>query len=251
MGQLSILDYIIYSLMPFGQLLARINNYNGSLDAWWLLLIPIFYIPVLGIIPLLLMTFLKISDGNVRTSVIDKYLFLPIMFKFYSPYIFSLIGMDPHTYQYAFVTFIIQVILGMLSNISRRSSMCPGDLTVNALGKTFMDAAIANNIGELFVYIFTKLPGLNSMNDNSNISINLISIYWSIGYAFTYIINNMYNEYNAKNYCGLSFLGNAQDMFLFMGSIFIVILVKYNYLFSGITPNKTAPDTFQFSNVNW
>ena len=110
MGELSVLDYIIYSLLPFGQLFARIINYNGSLDAWWLLLIPFFHIPLLGFIPLLIMSLLKIKNGNVKTPIIDKYIFLPIIFKFYSPYIFPLLGIENKTYEYSIITYLFSII---------------------------------------------------------------------------------------------------------------------------------------------
>jgi hypothetical protein len=251
MGDLSFLDYIIYTLMPFGQIFARIINYNGSLDLWWLLLIPFFHLPLIGLFPLLIMKMLNMKDGIVSTPVIDKFAFLPILFKFYSPYVLPYIGLENNTVEYLFTTFSIQIIIGMIANISRRNSMCKESLTVNAVGKAFMDATVSHNFGELMIYLVTIIPFINDSYYKSYPYVgNFInSIIWSLGYLLTYAINNMYNEYDKNRYCSLKLFGNGQDMFLFLGSIFTLIMVKYNSTISNYIPqNKTFQSNFQ-SNI--
>ena len=229
MGDLTILDYILYTLLPFGQIFARILNYNGSLDMWWMLLIPFFHMPIIGIIPLLLMKMLNLKDGNIKNSVFDKFLLLPIIIKWYSPFIIPLLlDIRHNSLEYIITTFVIQVLIGTMANISRRNIMCSGDLTVNALGKAFMDATVSHNMGELFVFIFTQLSFFDTLCDNENGKTIINSIFWSIGFGITYLINNMYNEYDPARYCSVQFFGQGQDMFLFMGSILILILTKYN-----------------------
>ena len=54
MGSLSTWGVLIMGLIPLGQLWARIFNFNGSLDKWWLMF-PLFLIPPFSFIPLILM----------------------------------------------------------------------------------------------------------------------------------------------------------------------------------------------------
>lgn len=233
MGNLSILDLIIYTLLPFGQVFSRVINYNGSLDLWWLLLIPFFHIPLIGIIPLLIMKLLNISDGKVSSPVLDKYVWLPILFKFYSPYLLPLLGLETHTAEYLTITATIQIIIGMISNMSRRNALCNNPINVNAISKSFMDATISHNCGELMIYIITLIPIINNgyINSRPYVGEFLNSIMWTIGYLLIYTINNMYNEYDKDKFCSIPFLGNSQDMFLFLGSIFILFTIKYNNIF--------------------
>jgi hypothetical protein len=238
MGELSIIDYIIYTLLPFGQLFARIINFNGSLSLWGLLLFPPFYFPIVGILPLLIMQIFGMKDGNVKTSIVDKYLFLPIIIKFYSSYIQKTLNLN-NSIEYNITTFILQIIVGIISNIARRNNMCTPPATFNSYFKAFMDATISHNMGEFIAFILPFIPIINNTCNNPDSSIQH-SLFWSFGFGITYLINNMYNEYDVDRYCSLPFLGHGQDMFLFMGSIFILILTKYNSLFNYVPQNNSA-----------
>ena len=74
-GKLSWMQVLILGLIPLGQLWARIFNFNGSLDKWWLLMPPLS-IPPLSLIPAFMIAFGKIKKGQ-GGSPYDLYMIIP------------------------------------------------------------------------------------------------------------------------------------------------------------------------------
>jgi hypothetical protein len=132
--------------------------------------------------------------------------------------------------------------------------MCNDNLLASGLGKMFMDATISHNMGELSIFVLSRLPYISTIYDDTYSKIGPVvdSAFWSVGYIMTYVINNMYNEYNSEKYCKSPIFGTGQDMFLFMGSVIILILTKYNLKYANMfTTNKStyARAQYNYNNV--
>ena len=73
MSEISWKQVAIFSFIPMGQLWARVFLKKGSLDKWWLLLIqqihPLFMLPPFSTIPLILMKYNWIKDGEGGTPI--------------------------------------------------------------------------------------------------------------------------------------------------------------------------------------
>jgi hypothetical protein len=236
------LDILTYSLLPAGQLFARVINYNGSLDNWWLLLlIPLtlpysFLIPfnyIINIISILLLVILNTKKGFMSIFAIDRYVLLPIILKFYSPYLLSLLNIEPGNITYNAITFIAQILIGSFSNLNRCYNICP-NIGVNNIVKSIMDSIISHNVAELFVLLLTKYSAISYCKDDLTL---INSIYWSIGYICIYTVNNMFIENNKTNYCNIPIGGTNTDIFFFMISIFILIIIKYQNLLPNYNSN--------------
>ena len=50
---------------------------------------------------------------------------------------------------------------------------------------------------------------------------------WSIGFAATYIVINMFNQDNITKYCTTPFTGNVQDRIPFIVSVIAIILLNF------------------------
>ena len=78
-----------YGLIPFGDLLLRINKLKGSTDNLWTVGIPIFQLPVLGLVPTMMAKFGAIKEGKMRDSPLDMFiivtLIIHILVDFISP----------------------------------------------------------------------------------------------------------------------------------------------------------------------
>jgi hypothetical protein len=75
------LFYALMTMIPFGQLWARIFWLDGSLDKLWLLLPIPFFAPPFSIIPALAMYFGFIKKGQGGPTY-DRFMLIPIIFKF-------------------------------------------------------------------------------------------------------------------------------------------------------------------------
>lgn len=67
----------LISLIPFGQLFARIFYLDGSLDKWWLL-IPIFYSPPFSLAPMIMILLGLVKKGKGGKPY-DSYIYIPMI----------------------------------------------------------------------------------------------------------------------------------------------------------------------------
>ena len=74
-GKLSWKQVLILGLVPLGQLYARVNIFNGSLDKWWLMF-PLLLFPPLSFIPLIMMKFGLVKNGN-GSKPVDNFMLIP------------------------------------------------------------------------------------------------------------------------------------------------------------------------------
>lgn len=233
-SKLSWSQVLVLGLIPLGQLWARIFYFKGSLDKWWLMF-PLLQFPPFSFLPMLMMKFGFIKDGNGADPV-DKIMLLPIIAKFIIPFILPFIIDEDSTILYTIVGFILQLLTIMISNLTRRNSNC-NDITINSVGKATIDSTIAQAMGEVTSFAIGFLPFIGiivSMLEMIPIIGDFVdSILWTIGFAGTYIVLNMFNQNpNVQKFCSTPFTGNLQDKIPFIVSLIILLGINAFKAFS-------------------
>lgn len=225
-GKLSWTEVIVLGIIPAGQLYARIFNFKGSLDKWWLMF-PIALFPPISFLTLVLMKFGYINDGN-GSDPVDKMILLPIIAKFFIPFIMPyLIDVDD-TILTLIVSFIFKLLLVMTCNLYRRYDNCK-DITFNSIGKAGIDSVISTSVGDVLPIALSYIPIVGFVYSVMSIvpiigDKNIIdSIFWSIGFGATYILINMFNQNDMGKYCSTPFTGNLEDKVPFITAIGVLI----------------------------
>lgn len=224
-SKLSWIQVLVMSLLPLGQLWARIFYFNGSLDKWWLMF-PLLLFPPLSFIPLILMKFGVVANGK-GSDPVDKIMLLPIIAKFIIPFILPfIIDEDDHETLFMLVGSVLQLLTIMTANLTRRYNTC-NDITTDSVGKASIDSVIAFGMAELVPVVISFIPfvGLayTVLEMIPVIGDFVHEIFWSLGFAATYIIINMFNQDNIKQFCSTPFTGNTQDKVPFIISIIAII----------------------------
>jgi len=258
----SLYDFLIYLFLPFGQLLARINVLNNSLDKPWLIIfcfIPFLLIPILSkfsiyidllyfimltlltnIIPLLLIEFniIKMNDNDStsdnNTNYIDKYIILPIIMKILTGLLLIIIGnnfINDQLKKFIINMIIISTII--FSLIYKNNNI--NKLTLKELIIIFFETFFIYAMSDLSVDVFNviKYNTINIPNDNFELNNLLDSGFSVIGLFISYIFINFYNNYykNINNNCLNNLYFNNIHVFITMISIFYYY-IKYfsNYV---------------------
>lgn len=228
-NRLSWMQVLVMGLIPLGQLWARIFYFKGSLDKWWLMF-PLLLFPPFSFIPLLMMKFGMVSDGK-GSDPVDKIMLLPIIAKFIIPFILPfIVDEDEHEFLFSLVGFVLQMLTVMVANLTRRYTNC-NSITTDSIGKAGIDSVIAYGMGDITAFAigfvpfvgmaFTVLEMIPVIGDFVN------QIVWSLGFAATYIIINMFNQDNMEKYCTTPFTGNVQDKIPFIVSIIAIIGLNF------------------------
>ncbi len=228
-NRLSWMQVLVMGLIPLGQLWARIFYFKGSLDKWWLMF-PLLLFPPFSFIPLLMMKFGMVADGK-GSDPVDKIMLLPIIAKFIIPFVLPfIVDEEEHAFLFSLVGFVLQLLTVMVANLTRRYTNC-GDITTDSVGKAGIDSVIAYGMGDITAFaigfvpfigmIFTVLEMIPVIGDFVN------QIVWSLGFAATYIIINMFNQDNMSKYCSTPFTGNVQDKIPFIVSIIAIIALNF------------------------
>ena len=230
------------TILPLGQLWARVFWLDGSLDKMWLLF-PFFLMIPFSIVPAFAMYFGYVKKGPGGKPY-DVYMWIPIICKFL---LASLIPMflqlfyddddEPSQTKIFLYIFIFQIFIGMIPNLIRTYKLCP-NLTVSSFAKAFIDSTMSNGIGELLPFILNWLPfigfALKIIRWIPVVNTQVSNILWSICFSFGYIFVNMFNGNNLNKYCNIDFLGrDSKDI---IGFVFILILTLFIKGFNEFSP---------------
>jgi hypothetical protein len=158
---MTILGLILYTLMPFGQLWTRIFDYNGSTDMWWFF-IPIFMMPPLQFIPVLLL-YLGIIKNGKGGSPYDNYVWIPIITKLFLEIIRAFIPTDYQTI-FFWISEILILLLIILTKYLHLNKSC----TVSSQENSISGSKISN----LFIFSNFSLYKIYSLS----ISFSIISL---------------------------------------------------------------------------
>ena len=199
-------DVFITGILPFGDIITRIQKLDGSLDKLWTL-IPIFQLPVFGFIPLLLMKQGIIKKGKLKTKPYDYYilftLFIKLMLsivstKFEKPYdvIFDTAG----TYFAILLPMLVRIV-------PLRAGLCDrlrisDELKTNVYFKVFGLAGIIQIGIYASMFVFARLPYIGEFfNVLANLPVVNDSALFFTLFVFAYSLNNMWIENDLKVFC--------------------------------------------------
>jgi hypothetical protein len=229
-GKLSWTEILVAGLVPLGQLWARIFKFNGSLDKPWLFF-PVFLIPPLSFISLILMKYGFIKDGNGSKPVGYEVL-IPIIAKFIIPFILPFMIDNEEGESdtlISIITSIASIFVIVVIMMYRRWVNCES-ISLNSFGKATIDSVIANGFGNLMPIILGWLPYVGIVVTICEYIFGDLTtnIFWSIGFTAAYAIINMLNQDNMNKYCTSPFFGDIKDR-IFAG-IAIAISIASNFL---------------------
>jgi hypothetical protein len=263
------LFYALMTMLPFGQLWARIFWLDGSLDKLWLLFPVPFFAPPFSIIPALAMYFGFIKKGQGGPTY-DKFMLIPIIFKFILaslvPMFLTYINKTEYEYddedeydeydedeeegpsetKIFLYIFIFQIFIGMIPNLIRTYKLCP-NLKFSSFTKAFIDSTMSNGIGEILPFVLKWIPftGIPLRIISSVLSViglfigldldeQFLNVLWAICFSLGYIIINMLNGTNINKYCNIDLLGrDSGDMF---GLIIVLIITLFVKVFNKFSP---------------
>jgi|TARA_B100000524_G_scaffold348294_1_gene252347 hypothetical protein len=218
---LSWLQVFILTIIPLGQLYARIFYFKGSLHSEWALF-PLFMIPPLQFIPVMMMKLKLIKKGKGGKPY-DNFMLIPIILKFVIGFILT--GIESPYYQ--ILDFLIESISIMIPFLIRASSNC-GELTFESLFNTFSDTTTLQIVIILFSVAIKFIPYAGMFfRITEKIPVIGKLFPWIICYLAGYLIINMINGKNLKKYCG-SYPNVMQSV------LRIVILIGAKYFTSSL-----------------
>lgn len=232
--ELSILQIILYILIPFAPLYARIVDLNGSLDHPWTM-IPIFNILPFSIIPVMMMAFGIIKKGN-GSKPYDYFMLIPVFFRFIASAIIGYL-MSKYPTLKMILVLLVSIISIMIPNMIRRNNNCKDikkdEKTFNVINgkqivRSFIDSLFELGAGEIFIVFITFTPfigiAFKLIGMIPIIGKGVSDIIWSFGFICAYIFINMYNQNNIDDLCyPEKFITYNEIIRIIFGVIFILI----------------------------
>ena len=147
--------YIISGILniflgPLGQLLSRALYLNGSLDKWWLIIVPIFWLPPFSIVPYVAMLLGFIQNGS-GVKPFDTNLLVTFLGTMIVPLIFNMFYLNEHIIGSFIETFIILLLI-LIPMYIREKQNCESDTVKKSadLTRVIFNASIAHLIGTIF-----------------------------------------------------------------------------------------------------
>lgn len=211
MTNISILGLIMYTLIPGGQLWCRVFDLNGSLEHAWTLL-PFFMIFPLSIVPMLLIYFNFIRKGS-GSKPFDFFLIFPLVAKiglsFYLPNVVE------NSSSVFWLTELGTLGIITITKIIRSYVSCSEAKLTNNLNSGRFNQAISDSLFEsgmagIFYQLIQYIKYIPIIGQIIGPIIALIDtlfgdtvslVFWCFGYMYYYVINNMFNQYDMRNYC--------------------------------------------------
>jgi hypothetical protein len=225
--QLSILKIILYILIPFAPLYARVTDLNGSLDHAWTMF-PVFNIFPFSIVPILMMNFNVIKKGKGNNIPYDNFMWIPIIFRFIAGIIVTMIVKNP--LMKTILVLLLSILSIMTPNLIRRNRLCENknednnnkdnnnkdnkdkdnEIPFNIMDgkqwyRSFVDSLFELGFGEIFPVMVMFIPfigiGFRFIGMIPGIGKFVNDIIWCCGFVCGYVIINMYNQDDMKEMC--------------------------------------------------
>lgn len=194
-GQLTPSQFWSCSLLPLGQLYARIEYYNGSLDHPWLMF-PLFMMPPFQFVPIIMMNLGMIKKGKGGKPY-DWWMAIPILIKFGLAYM-AFKGTDIDQT----VLFGILYCGILIPFLIRSYGYCNG---VNIWGFLNCGALSAFVIMALNLFVLI-LPFMPVIGAGVNVLESVLPVIggaaiWSLGFIPGYVVSNMYTSDERDKFC--------------------------------------------------
>ena len=241
---MSILEVIIYSLIPiFGQLLMRINKFGGSLDKPYLFF-PILLIPPFSFIPTLIAKFgfLKKTNG---VDMLDGFIIIPVIFKFililFAAQIGQHAGVALQTGLILLTIFAANMISILIEERCKKIQGGYGGKLIKGLSDSMFQYgfAILLLFSTSFIpFIGALLRSLRNIAPDGKLIQVIDAIIWSFGLIFGYIFMNMMdtNYYTPTEGCKGD-IGLAR-MIISIIAFAVALVYQFREIFLNLIPIK-------------
>ena len=222
---ISWIQVLIYSFIPFGQLWARVFLLNGSLDKKWLFF-PFLKFPPFSLLPMIMMKLGLVARGK-GLKPYDNMMFAPIVLHLLMTYILGEFFEEESTYNLIYILLLFGATVGVLSY--RISKNC--EFKTSYIGKNIMDSTRIVAMAEFIPFIMGFIPIIGKIYTMITMMPLIGSIateaLWGIGYVSAYTFNNMLNQDNMNRYCNTPLMGYMDDKIISLISIVAIIFIKF------------------------
>lgn len=146
---------LVMGLGPFGHLLARAIYLNGSLDKWWLSLVPIFWLPPFSIGAYIAMLMGYVTQGQ-GAKPFDSNLLITFLGALGVPLIFNGFELNEHIVG-SFLETIIMFLMIMVPMYIREKTNCeaPSIKKSADFSRVMFNASIAHLLGIVFKIVLS------------------------------------------------------------------------------------------------
>jgi hypothetical protein len=231
---LSIFKIILYILIPFGSLYARIFDFNGSLDHPWLLF-PIFFLFPCSIVPILMMAFGFIKKGN-GPPLYDNLMWIPVIIKIILTIILSQILNSNQDGLFNFIIFIITFISMITINAIKNKNECK-EYTASMFYKNFVNALFEYTFPFILIFVINLTPVGLALTVIDLLPFPFIknivnTILWTLGYIAGVSIINLFDRYGGNKYCNPVINSCSDFLKIIVGLMIISSEINLKQVFS-------------------
>lgn len=187
---------ILFTLIPFGQIYARVAYMNNSTDKKWLLF-PLFLLPPLQFIAMIAMKLGYIKKGPGGKPY-DIYMLIPIIMRFVIPFIADRFEFPVWMIIDVLLTWLTLVIPYLLSS----NDVC-GKISFNSTKKALGKATILQAYTEIMSIAVSYIPIINIIFDLlGTIPVVGEKGVWILIYISGYVFSNIFFiDNNKENFC--------------------------------------------------
>lgn len=194
-GKMDPTAFWLCSLVPMGQLYARVEIMNGSLDQPWTMF-PLFMVPPFQFVPIIMMNIGIIKKGKGGKPY-DWYMIIPILSKI----LISVVNEQGVPINKEILFFITYISI-FIPFIIRSHGYCKEfnlEGTYNSSGLSAYVLAVIN----IFQFILPLIPILGIAASSVELSVPVVgsALVWSMAYIPGYVLANMYAGSEVKKYC--------------------------------------------------
>lgn len=181
------------------QLFFRLNDFNGSLDRWWLML-PIFWFPPFSAIPAYYISRRKIKKGNVKIQTFN----LNILIAISGSLISLLLKSISRNFYINIISELLPLITLFIGYYLKDCNKCINDTGNNnkKILKTgfssLLSLSIAIIIQFVFLFMMNKIPFLSLLKPIVNtklVSYILFTVHMYVSYLIVNCLNNTPSEF--------------------------------------------------------
>jgi len=215
--KMNLFEYLLYSIVPLGEIFMRIFKMNGSLEQWFWLLPP-FLLPPFSFIPPLVAQWgwIKKINSNISGQPIDGFILLPLIVNFLLPFLINISTMN-NLILNAIIIILTLIFMNLLhTDVSYNCGKDSKTSSIAILKKGFYDSLLqyagATLTTLLIPEIIMLIPGLEEFDAVFAIPVIgsiVTNGIWAFGLVGMYLLMNMYDiNTEASELC------NPQSMWL-------------------------------------
>jgi len=229
------LKLLIYSLIPLSDLYLRIFRLNSSIDRIWTLF-PLFQLPIFNLIPLVMMKFDYIKKGNMKSYPFDMFIITYFIIRQLSNIhaennnrSSGCIYDFPYSFLIELFGFLFAIIFPFIIRIfppKREQWECPHKFGYHYIKKILGQGGIIFLVMMSILFMVPRVTNFRALFGDTLTSF--------IIFVPCYLITNMINGNNKKNFCTNK--KSSNKLFLIGVISFLIgarVLYYYKYKLSG------------------